>query len=149
MLYYIGQFLIASFATLGFTFYFYLPKNMVAVTSIFSGIAWVIYKVVVSNYNNYFLAGFLSAFALGIIGECASRIMKKPATLFILPGFIPMVPGAGMYYSMYYLIYQDYSKFVDVTIQTFYIAASLAIGIVFALNVVKFFVLFKKIFIYK
>ncbi|EFI42318.1 threonine/serine exporter family protein [Peptoniphilus sp. oral taxon 386] len=136
-MYYIIQFLIAAFTTMGFTFYFNCPKRAIPISCFFSGISWLIYKIIVIKYQDYFLAGFTSAFILGLIGESAARIMKNPATIFILPGLIPLVPGAGMYYSMYYLIYQNYPSFKMEAIKTFYIAASLAIGIVAASTFTK------------
>ncbi|MGO1579861.1 MAG: threonine/serine exporter family protein [Peptoniphilaceae bacterium] len=137
-MFYLSQFFIAAFATMGFLFYFNCPRKAIPISCFFSGLAWLIYKIIILKYSNYFLAGFTSAFILGLIGESAARILKKPATIFILPGLIPMVPGAGMYYSMYYLIYEDYSSFQNVAIETFYISSSLAIGIVASSAFTKF-----------
>ena len=138
-MFYLTQFLIAAFAVLGFALLFNCPIKIVPVASLFSGIAWLVYKIIIMKYGNFFMAGFMSAFVLGIIGECAAIIFKKPATLFILPGLLPMVPGAGMYYTMYYLIYNDNTKFQESALETFYIASSLAIGIVAATAFIKIF----------
>lgn len=136
-MFFFKNFLISGFAVYGFCHYFGAPKKSIPISCAIGGIVWIIYKYIVTYYSNYLLAGFASALALGLLGEFFARIIKTPATIFIIPGLVPMVPGAGMYYSMYYLIYNEYSKFQSVAIETFYIAASLAIGIVASSAITK------------
>lgn len=130
MIYYVSQFLIAFFATMGFSLYFNCPKRILIQACFLSGIIWDIYKSIVIHSNNVLLAGFIATFILGIISEFYARKYKTPAILFILPGLIPMIPGAGTYYTMYYLIYGDYITFRNTLSETFYILVALAIGIV-------------------
>lgn len=56
--------------------------------------------------------------------------MKKPATVFITPGIVSLVPGAGMYYTMLYLVQKDYSQATIAGSETFFMAAAIAIGII-------------------
>src|SRR5699024_7858313 len=81
---------------------------------------------------NYIISSFISAFFIGLCGEILSRLLKSPATLFVLPGMISLVPGGGMYYAMSHLIEQNYEAFVLKAVETFLIAASLSMGIVFS-----------------
>ncbi|RVU55176.1 threonine/serine exporter family protein [Anaerosphaera multitolerans] len=142
-MYYLTQFLIATFAAMGFAFYFNCPKKAIITSCLFAGIAWTIFKFTLIKTNNYFLAGLYSAFILGLLGEFAARKLKNPATVFIIPGLTPMVPGAGVYYSMYYLINENSKLAQESALETFFIASSLAVGLVASLSVIKVIKTFK------
>ena len=75
---------------------------------------------------SYILSGVISAFIIGIFSEFFARKLKMPATIFLIPGLVPLVPGAGMYYTMYYLIQQQYDSFQNKAIETLFLAGSLA-----------------------
>ena len=78
-----------------------------------------------------FVAGtFFGALTVGILGEFLARLNKKPATLYITPGIIPLVPGAGMYYTMLALIEKDFSMAGNKGVETLFIAAAISIGII-------------------
>ena len=65
-----------------------------------------------------------------MLGEVFARYTKKPATLYVNPGIISLVPGAGMYYTMLALIENDYTTAIDKGAETFFIAAAIAMGII-------------------
>ncbi|MDO5713187.1 MAG: threonine/serine exporter family protein [Tissierellia bacterium] len=121
---------IAAIATSGFAVQFNAPKRTLIPASLGGGISWVIYDSVLDSGSNFILAGFIAAFIVGTIGEFSARKFHCPATLFILPGLIPLVPGAGMYYTMSHLIEQNYELFTKTSVETFFTAASLSVGVV-------------------
>ena len=53
-----------------------------------------------------------------------------PATIFIMPPLIILVPGGGMYYTMSYLIQDNMDMFLREAVNTFSIAIALSLGIV-------------------
>lgn len=124
-------FFAATIATAGFSLMFNAPRRTMLAASIGGGLSYVVYEAILgASPQNFILAGFLSAFLVGIIGEILARRYQTPATIFILPGLIPLVPGAGMYYAMSALIEQDYGLFARTSVETFFIAASLSLGVV-------------------
>ena len=146
MVYYFSQFLIAFFATMGFALYFNCPKRILIQACFVSGIIWDIYKLMVIKNDNVLLAGFVATFILGLISEVCARRYKTPAILFILPGLIPMIPGAGTYYTMYYLIYGNSETFRSTLAETFYILVALALGVVASAGIARaFLIIYHKI----
>lgn len=127
---YLKAFIYSFIASLGFALIFNAPKRSILPACLVGGISWVVYEFLQVQNCNYIFSAFLAAFIIGILGEIFSRRLKNPATLFILPGLIPLVPGAGMYYSMNYLIAQNYNSFIAVGAKTFFTAVALSIGIV-------------------
>ncbi len=71
----------------------------------------------------------MGALLVGTIGELLAIKYKKPATVFITPGIIPLVPGAGMYYTMNYLVNRNFDKAISGSIEVLAVAAAIALGI--------------------
>lgn len=126
----IYQLVLGFFATVGFGVYFYAPLDSIFAGGLAGGLSWVLYYTVLHSFNNKIVGTFLGAFLVGVLGEYLAIKMKKPATVFITPGIVPLVPGAGMYYTMLHLVQKDYSQAATAGTETFFMAAAIAIGII-------------------
>lgn len=47
---------------------------------------------------------FLAAVAVALVSQAMARQFKAPVILFVIPGILPMVPGAGMYRIVYSIV---------------------------------------------
>ena len=126
----IYQLVLGFFATVGFAVYFYAPLDSIFATGLAGGLSWILYYTVLHSFDNKIIGTFLGAFLVGVLGEYLAIKMKKPATVFITPGIVSLVPGAGMYYTMLYLVQKDYSQAAISGSETFFMAAAIAIGII-------------------
>ncbi len=45
-------------------------------------------------------AYFFGALIVAILSEVLARVQKKPATIYLVPGLLPLVPGGGMFETM-------------------------------------------------
>lgn len=124
------QLVLGFFATIGFAVYFYAPIDSVLATGLAGGLSWVLYYIVLNITNDKIIGTFLGAFLVGILGEFLAIKMKKPATVFITPGIVSLVPGAGMYYTMLHLVQKDYTQAAITGSETLFIAAAIAMGII-------------------
>lgn len=127
---YFIEFFVACFGTYGFTIFFKLPISVRKIVSILSGVIWVTYKYLLTNTGNYLTSGLIASIVIGICSEMMAIYFKKPATVFSLPCLIPLVPGAGMYYIMYYFIESDYNMMRISLINTILTTTGLALGII-------------------
>lgn len=126
------QFIYSFFGTTGFAIYFGSPVNSIIPSGIAGGASWSLYYIVYSNFDNKILATFMGAFLVGTLGEILATKYKKPATVFITPGIVTLVPGAGMYYTMSYLVNENFISAIDEGVEVFFIAAAIATGIIFS-----------------
>lgn len=65
---------------------------------------------------------------------CTDSFCSAPnsgVTVFLLTGIFPLVPGAGIYYTSYYFIMGDMSRFSQYGISTVKVAGSIVLGIIF------------------
>lgn len=75
------------------------------------------------------LAYFSSSIAVTIYAEIVARILKSPATSFLGPGVIPLVPGGNLYFTMAAALHGDLAAFFEQGMEAVYIALSIAAGI--------------------
>lgn len=132
------------FATVGFAIYFGAPVNAILPSGIAGGVSWSFYYIIFLIFNNKILATFMGALLVGTLGEILAIKYKKPATVFITPGLVPLVPGAGMYYTMSYLVSRSYNEAISSGTEVFFIAAAIAIGIIASTIFSKSIRVFKK-----
>lgn len=132
------KFLLAGIATSGFCIYFNAPRKSIPISFLLSGFIWIFYEDLLKSTNSYLLSGFLVACFIGITCEICAIIFRKPVTIFSLPCLLPLVPGSGMYYTMYYFIENNYDQMVIVATQTFFTASSLSLGILSSSAIFRF-----------
>ncbi|MCC8160529.1 MAG: threonine/serine exporter family protein [Oscillospiraceae bacterium] len=91
-------------------------------------------------------AVLISAAAVTAVSRIFANLRKTPVTVYLIAGIIPLVPGAGMYHTVFNIIASDYVKAMSVGIDTIKAASAIAIGIVlvFALPNRLFFKKIKK-----
>lgn len=136
-MYYIIQFALAFFATMGFALIYDINSKHIVAASIVGGIGWSINKFFLNMGANPLIPGFVAAFVIGSLSELASKNSHAPAITYFIPAIIPIVPGGGMYYTMYYLILQDYQMFIQKGIETFIVALAIAMGIFLSTSIIN------------
>ena len=127
----------AFWASLFFAFIFEVKKPAVLLLSSAVGaLGWAVFLLMApigSDVARYFLSTVL----VTVLSEVLARMMKVPATVFLLVGIIPLVPGGGLYYTMDYLINGDYPMFSRVGLQTAASAAAIAVGASLVTSIVR------------
>jgi uncharacterized membrane protein YjjP (DUF1212 family) len=124
-------FILAFFTTLGFCFQFHVPRKHWATASLAGACGFGLYEygVLLLGYSTPF-AGFLGAGLVALIAEICSRAGKDAATLFIIPGIIPLVPGTGMYATMLYTLQSDFANAAETGVRTLLVAGCIAVGLI-------------------
>lgn len=134
-MYYPLQFVMAFFGSYGFALIYNSPRKSVYKSSIIGAIGWTIYKFCLHNKINVVIACFLAAFVIGSLSEYCATYQKMPAINFFLPAIIPLVPGAGMYYTMFNLVSKNYDIAAAKGVETFFVAVAIAVGVYVASNI--------------
>lgn len=72
------------------------PKSTLIHSSLTASLGYIVYEICV-RYGSPMLGFFLGTTLIASLGEIFARKFKMPATIFIFPGVIPIVPGLGLY----------------------------------------------------
>ncbi|MEG0291629.1 MAG: threonine/serine exporter family protein [Anaerovoracaceae bacterium] len=123
------SFALGMLACLGYCLLCHIPKKSIPVAAIIGGFSWLIYVTMVDEGSGKVMASFVAAAFVAIISDISSRVLKEAATIFIIPGIIPLVPGAGMYYTMIEIVNGQYSKAAVIGGETFFIAGAIALSL--------------------
>lgn len=120
----------AFFGCIGFSFIFRVHKNIrFAIVGSFVGcLGWIIY-LSLDFMNNIYIQNFISMLCVSLIAEMMARHYKAPATIFIIIGFFPLVPGNGIYNTMLYAVQGQSNLFMESLLTTLGISLSLALAI--------------------
>ncbi len=119
-------------STFGFAVLFNIPRRYLVLASFCGMFGWLAYLFVFSITENAIIASFIGGITVGITGEFMARLKKQPATLFVVPGIIPLVPGYGLYYTMSEILQRDYTNAVSVGFEAALVAVSIASAIIIA-----------------
>ena len=104
---FIIQFIVALFATLSFAVIFSAPKKEL----------------------------FIATLCLTIMARIFAAARSMPVTVYLLSGIFPLVPGAGIFYTAYYLFTNDRALSSSKGIETFEVAGAIVLGIIFGFGI--------------
>ncbi|MDO4745605.1 MAG: threonine/serine exporter family protein [Bacillota bacterium] len=125
----ITQFILATMATCGLSIIFRVPVKKIPVCAIIGGLGWVACQVVMFSGFSITFGCFVGACAVALLSDISSKLLREAATIFIIPGIMPLVPGAGMYRTMLALLHNDMSGFATEGTQTLVAAGAIAVGL--------------------
>ena len=70
----------------------------------------------------------LATIVTATLAEIFARVLKTPATVLLIIGIIPLVPGGGIYYTMEALVNGDMAMFARFGLETVASAGAIAVG---------------------
>jgi uncharacterized membrane protein YjjB (DUF3815 family) len=125
------------FCVFGFSIMFNIPRKHVLLASLNGAIGWIVYALLQNSAASFIVPPLVGSIVVGIIGEISAIKNKQPATLFIIPGIIPFVPGYGIYTTMFHVINDDFSLAIVSGTESIFVAVSIACGVVIATSLVR------------
>lgn len=125
--------LAAFIATLCFSVLFSVDKKQIIFCGLAGGFGWLVY-IILKEYTSSGFAIFGAALAVTVLSRVFALWRKSPVTVFIIPGIIPLVPGAGIYNTMYSAVTGNNSGISSYCYETLTYAGAIAIGIIAALS---------------
>jgi len=131
------HFIISLIGTLGFCILFHVPPRHMAPASIGGALGWITFVYFTSNGSSGIVACFLGACVISALAEFFSRAGKEPTALFIVPGIIPLVPGAPLYYTMRGLLDNDFDTAARLGTEALFMAGSIAIALLLVASITR------------
>lgn len=125
------QMIVAMVATLAFAILFEAPKKEYIFCAVNGGLGWIVYLLFRRLGAGITIASLGATLFLTLAARVLSAIRRCPATVFLVAGIFTMVPGAGIYYTAYYLLMNELAQFTAKGAETFKVAGAIALGIVF------------------
>lgn len=114
-------------ASLFFAMIMNAPKKTLIHSSMIASVGYLVYIFFVNNGNQK-LGFFLGTTVVAFLGEINARRFKMPATIFIFPGVIPIVPGLGLYQTLFALVEDNISAALETGVNTFLNIGAMAVA---------------------
>ncbi len=122
--------LIGSFgASLFFAYLFHAPRRCILSSSLIGMAGYLVYMLFVDFVTGSVGGSFAASVVIAILSEVAARIQHAPASIFSSVAVIPLVPGGGLYETMFYIVRNDYASAVSRGVETVLIAGCIALAI--------------------
>ncbi len=132
----IYDFIVCSTATFFVTVIFRAPKRAMLAASIMGGLSYVVYDIC-SGALSLTAGYFFGTLFISVFAELLARLRKMPATIFITPAVIPLVPGVGLYQTMRFFVYGDTAAGLEKCIETLSCAGVMAVAIALPSMVIR------------
>ncbi len=131
------QILAGAAGSLGFAILFNVRGSKLVAVTLGGGAAWLLYLLLVGLEIEESMCYFIVAITASLYAEAMARYLKAPATVFISPCLVPLIPGASLYYSMVYAMEGEAERFAARAVYTFRLAAALALGVIASAVIMK------------
>ena len=129
------QVLMGWAGSLGFSVLFNVRGIKLFLASLGGALSWALYLMVEPYFPSEMFRYFLSAAFVAVYAEILARMLKTPATTFLIPSIIPHIPGGALYHTMRYALNKEWGACLSQAVYTLSLALGLALGIIAVMSV--------------
>ena len=138
------QCIVSLIGCVGFGILFNVHNLGLPLCAVGGCLTWLVYLVAFKFTENIYLANFWASAFAAAYSEILARIRKYPALSYLVVSLFPLLPGAGIYYTMGYALEGSVNRAVHMGLQTAAVAGVMAVGILLvstatrAINIIHF-----------
>ena len=130
----ITQILAGFIGTLCFGILFRIRGWRLGAVSLGGLLSWMILVILNRFIPNEAVNYFIVSFLISIYNEIMARVRKYPAIPYLVTSLLPLIPGAGIYYSAQQAMQGNSAGFVSQSVHTLAIAGVMAVGILLVVS---------------
>lgn len=123
-------------ATVTYVALFNVPKRFHLSCGVCGIISWMVYYLTAAPTSDA-VASFLAILVSAFLARMLSVRMKCPVTIFMLACIIPVVPGAGVYFTVFYVVTDQLSLAAGRGLETVKMMFAMALGLAFVVSIPK------------
>lgn len=131
------QLITAFTGALGYAVLFQIGKNKLFMASVGGFIAWTCYLICGLFLEGDILRFYISSVIITIYAEYMARRDKSPATVFLVPATIPLIPGGSLYQTFIYALQEEWRLFFEQGLNTILLAVTISCGILSTMTVMR------------
>lgn len=128
---------------IGFSILFNIHDLGVIICALGATLVWVVYMAAEQLTGSGIMGYFWGAVVASAYSETMARIRKFPAITYLVISIFPLIPGAGVYYTMMHAVQGEMELFASQGMYTAAIAGIMAIGILLVSTSVRIYHIWK------
>lgn len=121
-------------AVAGFGVVLKVPRRFLIWSGIDGALGWFVYLLVQKGTDSVMISTFAGAVVISVGAHFCARILRTPVTMFVIPANLTLVPGAGMYRIVYYILRSE-EEMAGYYFQQTLLAAGVIAAAVFIVNI--------------
>lgn len=125
----------AAIGTICFCILFCIPKKYFIVCGGIGAAGWLIYRLLLLADLSDFLACLVATIVITLLSRFSAVRTKTPSTIYLLPGILPLIPGGGIYRTVFYLINNDVHSAVNAGLNSISIVGGIVLAIVLVFEI--------------
>lgn len=122
------------FGTLAFAVLYQVPKQYYLACGLTGVYGWVAYYFV-SFVTTPAVASFVGTLVVVLMSRMLTVRMKCPITIFLIAGIFPLVPGAGIYQTVYYIVTNQLTIAASKGMTALKVAFGIVLGIAIVVSI--------------
>lgn len=140
----IAELIGSAAGTIAFSVLFGVPKKYYLDCGMIGLAGWLVYRLsLMMGVGNTF-AVFFAAVVIILCSRITAVRRMCPATVFMITGIFPLVPGAQIYWAAYYLVTNQFDQAMSSGFTAIKVIIAIVLGIIFVFEIPgKVFLLFK------
>lgn len=119
----------AAIGCIGFCILFNIHFPGALLCALGGSLTWLVYTIALKIGGSEIIGYFWGAFFAAVYSEVMARIRKYPAISYLVVSIFPLIPGAGVYYTMTHAVRGEMELFASRGMFTAAIAGVMAVGI--------------------
>ena len=127
---YVLQLAGAFSGSMGFALLFQVRRGKLLLASLGGLLAWAVYLALRPVMPQDVPRFFVASVVLTIYAEILARVVKCPATLFLVTAAVPLIPGGSLYNTMRYFVQGDFAASSSQGLNTILLALAIAAGMI-------------------
>lgn len=138
-----AQCLLCFLGCIGFSILFNVHDLGVTICALGGTLVWAVYLITEQLTGSAILGYFWASAMASSYSEIMARIRKFPAITYLVISIFPLLPGAGVYYTMNHAVKGEMELFANQGMYTAAIAGIMAIGILLVSTTVRLYHVWK------
>lgn len=122
------EFAAAFLGTIAFALLFHVPRKYYFNCGLIGGCGWLVYRLLLAVCSP-FVATFLANVLVVFLSRMFAVYERCPVTVFLISGIFPLVPGAGIYWTAYYIVTNELDMAGQKGFQTLKAAVAIVLSI--------------------
>ncbi|MCR5289173.1 MAG: threonine/serine exporter family protein [Treponema sp.] len=125
-------------------FIFNAEKKDVPWGALLGAAGWSLYLIFKAQMQSDGWGYIIGSFAVAAGSEILAYSLKRPATIFLVPGIIPLVPGGGIYSAMHEMVQGNFDNAVRIGYAALIAAGAIALGIAVSSSIARILIKLRK-----
>lgn len=128
------QLLAAMVGTVAFSVLFGVPSIYYLYCGLIGGAGWGVY-LAASNIFGAAVSSMIATMVVIFLSRLVAVWKRCPVTIFLIAGIFPLVPGAGVYWTAYYIVTDQLWMAAETGYMAVKTAVAIVLGIVFIFEI--------------